>query len=92
MEEGNDGEDRDFGAEDPEGEDDHETWHDMQKAKISKQLDINKAELDQLDLASRDTGLRVSVPEHMSELCLIMSPASSLKLLIPLSPLSWVRC
>lgn len=54
MEEGNDGEDRDFGAEDPEGEDDHETWHDMQKAKISKQLDINKAELDQLDLASRD--------------------------------------
>lgn len=54
MEEGNDGEDRDFGAEDPEGEDEHETWHDMQKAKIAKQLDINKAELDQLDLATRD--------------------------------------
>lgn len=54
MEEGKDGEDRDFGAEDPEGEDDHETWHDMQKAKIAKQLEINKAELDQLDVATRD--------------------------------------
>lgn len=54
MEEGKDGEDRDFGAEDPEGEDDHDTWHDMQKAKIAKQLEINKAELDQLDVATRD--------------------------------------
>lgn len=54
MEQGNDGEDRDFGAEDPEADDDHDTWHDMQKAKIAKQLEINKAELDHLDIASRD--------------------------------------
>lgn len=53
MEEGQDGEDREFGAEDPEGEE-HDTWHDMQKAKIAKQLEINKAELDQLDVATRD--------------------------------------
>lgn len=46
--------DRDFGVEDPEGEDEHETWHDMQKAKIAKQLEINKAELAQLDVATRD--------------------------------------
>lgn len=46
--------DREFGAEDPEGEDEHDTWHDMQKAKIAKQLEINKAELDQLDVATRD--------------------------------------
>lgn len=54
MEEGQDGEDREFGAEDPEGEDEHDTWHDAQKAKIAKQLEINKAELDQLDIAARD--------------------------------------
>lgn len=55
MDEKNEGaEDREFGAEDPEGEDEHDTWHDMQKAKIAKQLEINKAELDQLDVATRD--------------------------------------
>lgn len=54
MEEGKEGDDRDFGAEDPEGEEEHDTWHDAQKAKIAKQLEINKAELDQLDTAARD--------------------------------------
>lgn len=52
--EGNGEEDREFGAEDPEGEDEHETWHDEQKAKIAKQLEINKAELDLLDVKTRD--------------------------------------
>lgn len=46
--------DREFGAEDPENGDEHETWHDAQKAKISKQLDINKAEFDAMDPATRD--------------------------------------
>ncbi|ODQ67224.1 DUF663-domain-containing protein [Nadsonia fulvescens var. elongata DSM 6958] len=46
------GEDRDFGAEDPEG--DHDTWHDAQKAKISKQLEINKAEFETMDDSTRD--------------------------------------
>lgn len=46
--------DREFGVEDPEGEDEHETWHDFQKAKIAKQIEINNAELEQLDVATRD--------------------------------------
>lgn len=46
--------DREFGAEDPENGDEHETWHDEQKAKIAKQLDINKAEFDAMDSATRD--------------------------------------
>lgn len=57
MEEFNDSvEDRDFGAFDPEKEEDpeYDTWHDMQKAKIAKQLEINKEELSQLDVATRD--------------------------------------
>jgi ribosome biogenesis protein BMS1 len=37
---------------DSDGE--HETWHDLQKAKIAKQLEINKAEYDQMDPATRD--------------------------------------
>lgn len=45
-------EDREFGAEDPEGE--GETWHDVQKAKIAKQLEINKMEYDKMDPATRD--------------------------------------
>uniref|UniRef100_A0A060TDJ5 ARAD1D44374p n=1 Tax=Blastobotrys adeninivorans TaxID=409370 RepID=A0A060TDJ5_BLAAD len=48
------GEDREFGAEDPEQQEEHETWHDMQKAKIAKQLDINKAEFAAMDAATRD--------------------------------------
>ncbi|PKY01590.1 DUF663-domain-containing protein [Aspergillus campestris IBT 28561] len=38
------------GAEDEFGEDD---WYDAQKAKLQKQLDINRAEFDSLDPASR---------------------------------------
>lgn len=45
--------DREFGAEDPEGEE-GDTWYDSQKAKITKQLDINNAEYAQLDVATRD--------------------------------------
>lgn len=53
-----DAEDREFGAEDPEGEE--ETWHDFQKAKIAKQLEINKSEFDKMDPVTRDKveGLR----------------------------------
>lgn len=47
------GEDREFGAEDPEGGE-HDTWHDMEKAKIAKQLEINKAVFDEMDNATRD--------------------------------------
>ncbi|ANB15681.1 GTPase BMS1 [Sugiyamaella lignohabitans] len=47
-----DNEDREFGAEDPEGE--NETWHDLEKAKIAKQLEINRAEFDQMDPTTRD--------------------------------------
>ncbi|KAK9473341.1 uncharacterized protein V1510DRAFT_392589 [Dipodascopsis tothii] len=41
------------------GEDDlekkmYDTWHDAQKAKIAKQLDINKAEYDEMDQDTRD--------------------------------------
>lgn len=45
--------DRELGAEDPEGEE-GDTWYDTQKAKITKQLDINNAEYAQLDVATRD--------------------------------------
>lgn len=54
MEELADDVDRDLGAEDPEGDDDEQTWHDLQKAKIAKQIEINNAELEQLDVATRD--------------------------------------
>ena len=47
-------EDREFGAVDPEGEEEHETWHDMKKAKIAKQLEINKAEFAEMDPVTRD--------------------------------------
>ncbi|KAK7203421.1 hypothetical protein BZA70DRAFT_312500 [Myxozyma melibiosi] len=32
----------------------YDTWHDAQKAKIAKQQEINKAEFDELDQATRD--------------------------------------
>ncbi|KAK9460662.1 uncharacterized protein V1516DRAFT_625304 [Lipomyces oligophaga] len=32
----------------------YDTWHDAQKAKISKQLEINKAEFDEMDSDTRD--------------------------------------
>ncbi|KAF9890767.1 Glycoside hydrolase 2 (Mannanase, beta-galactosidase) [Aspergillus nanangensis] len=41
---------QDGGGEEEFGEDD---WYDLQKAKLQKQLDINKAEFDTLDPASR---------------------------------------
>lgn len=39
-----------------EGEDfeEHETWHDLQKAKIAKQLEINKSIFDTMDNDTRD--------------------------------------
>lgn len=49
-----DEEDRQFGAEDPEGE--QETWYEFQKLKMAKQLEINKMELEELD---EDTRLKI---------------------------------
>ncbi|CAN3368637.1 ribosome biogenesis protein Bms1p [Diutina catenulata] len=46
-----DEEDREFGAEDFEN--DTETWYEMQKNKMAKQLDINKAEYESMDPAAR---------------------------------------
>ncbi|ODV58904.1 GTPase BMS1 [Ascoidea rubescens DSM 1968] len=40
-----------FGIDDPEGND--ETWYDIQKAKMAKQLEINKAELTKMDVETR---------------------------------------
>lgn len=47
------GEDREFGAEDPEGGEET-SWYDLEKAKIAKQLEINEAEYREMDLATRD--------------------------------------
>lgn len=47
-------EDREFGAQDPENGGEHETWHDAQKAKIAKQLEIDKAEYASMDQETRD--------------------------------------
>lgn len=44
-------EDREFGADDPEGEAD--TWYEFQKNKMARQLEINKAEYDQMDEKTR---------------------------------------
>lgn len=47
------GEDREFGAEDPE--DGEETsWYDLEKAKIAKQLEINESEYKEMDQNTRD--------------------------------------
>lgn len=48
-----DEEDREFGADDPEGDTEADTWYDFQKNKMAKQLEINKAEFEQLDPESR---------------------------------------
>lgn len=45
--------DREFGADDPEGDTEADTWYEFQKNKIAKQLEINKAEYEQMDEASR---------------------------------------
>lgn len=45
--------DREFGADDPEGDTEADTWYEFQKNKIAKQLEINKAEYEDMDEASR---------------------------------------
>jgi ribosome biogenesis protein BMS1 len=46
-------EDREFGAEDPEGDSNADTWYEFQKNKMAKQLEINKAEFEEMDAATR---------------------------------------
>ncbi|ODV78458.1 DUF663-domain-containing protein [Suhomyces tanzawaensis NRRL Y-17324] len=46
-------EDREFGANDPEGDTEADTWYEFQKNKMAKQLEINKAEYEQMDQATR---------------------------------------
>lgn len=48
-----DEEDREFGAEDPEGDANADTWYEFQKNKMAKQLEINKSEFDEMDSATR---------------------------------------
>lgn len=46
-------EDREFGADDPEGDTEADTWYEFQKNKMAKQLEINKAELEEMDPETR---------------------------------------
>lgn len=46
-------EDREFGADDPEGDTEADTWYEFQKNKMAKQLEINKEEFDQMDENTR---------------------------------------
>ncbi|CAK9437899.1 uncharacterized protein LODBEIA_P22770 [Lodderomyces beijingensis] len=46
-------EDREFGADDPEGDTEAETWYEFQKNKMAKQLEINKAQYSEMDDAQR---------------------------------------
>ncbi|CCE83997.1 Piso0_004595 [Millerozyma farinosa CBS 7064] len=46
-------EDREFGVDDPEGDTEADTWYEFQKNKMAKQLEINKAEFEAMDEASR---------------------------------------
>ncbi|OBA21322.1 DUF663-domain-containing protein [Metschnikowia bicuspidata var. bicuspidata NRRL YB-4993] len=48
-----DEEDREFGADDPEGDTEADTWYEFQKNKMAKQLEINKAQYDEMDPATR---------------------------------------
>lgn len=48
-----DEEDREFGADDPEGDTEADTWYEFQKNKMAKQLEINKAEFEEMDEATR---------------------------------------
>lgn len=45
--------DREFGADDPEGVTEADTWYEMQKNKMAKQLEINRAEFAEMDEATR---------------------------------------
>lgn len=46
-------EDREFGVDDPEGDTEADTWYEFQKNKMAKQLEINRAEYEQMDQQSR---------------------------------------
>lgn len=48
-----DEEDREFGADDPEGDTEADTWYEFQKNKMAKQLEINKAEYEDMDPETR---------------------------------------
>lgn len=48
-----DEEEGEFGAEDPEGDTEAETWYEFQKNKMAKQLEINKAEYEDMDNETR---------------------------------------
>lgn len=48
-----DEEDREFGADDPEGDTEADTWYEFQKNKMAKQLEINKAEFEEMDPETR---------------------------------------
>lgn len=48
-----DEEDREFGADDPEGDTEADTWYEFQKNKMAKQLEINKAEYEEMDQETR---------------------------------------
>lgn len=48
-----DEEDREFGADDPEGDTEADTWYEFQKNKMAKQLEINKAEYEEMDPETR---------------------------------------
>ncbi|KAK7678161.1 hypothetical protein QCA50_018839 [Cerrena zonata] len=46
-------EDREFGADDPEGRTEADTWYEFQKNKMAKQLEINKSEYEEMDQQTR---------------------------------------
>lgn len=46
-------EDREFDADDPEGDNEADTWYEFQKNKIAKQLEINKAQFEEMDPETR---------------------------------------
>lgn len=46
-------EDREFGAQDFEGDTEADTWYEFQKNKMAKQLEINKAQFDEMDAHTR---------------------------------------
>lgn len=48
-----DEEDREFGADDPEGDNDADTWYEFQKNKMAKQLEINKTQFEEMDPETR---------------------------------------
>lgn len=48
-----DEEDREFGVDDPEGDTEADTWYEFQKNKMAKQLEINKAEYEEMDPETR---------------------------------------